>query len=52
VVVDEAAMVGTNLLVEMFFGVLWYRLLAASGPINRRFADLTDSFLVLAQRAR
>jgi hypothetical protein len=36
----------------MFFGTLWYRLLAASGPINLRFADdLTDSLLVLAQRS-
>ena len=40
-----------DLLVEMFFGTLWYRLLAASGPINQRFADdLTNSLLLLAQR--
>jgi AcrR family transcriptional regulator len=45
--------VDINLLVEMFFGALWYRLLAASGPINRRFADdLTDSLLVLMQHDR
>jgi AcrR family transcriptional regulator len=42
--------VDADLLVELFFGALWYRLLAASGPINRRFADdLTDALLVLAE---
>jgi AcrR family transcriptional regulator len=45
--------VDIDFLIEMFYGALWYRLLAASGPINQRFADdLTDSLLVLAQRGR
>jgi AcrR family transcriptional regulator len=45
--------VDIDFLIEMFYGALWYRLLAASGPINQRFADdLTDSLLVLAQRGQ
>jgi AcrR family transcriptional regulator len=38
-----------DFLAELFFGALWYRLLAASGPLDRRFADdLTDALLTLA----
>jgi AcrR family transcriptional regulator len=41
-----------DFLVELFFAALWYRLLAASGPLNRRFADdLTDALLTLARAA-
>jgi hypothetical protein len=37
-------------LVELFFGALWYRLLSASGPLDRRFADrITDTLLALAR---
>lgn len=44
--------VDIDLLVELFFGALWYRMLADSGPINRGFADnLADSLLVLARHA-
>lgn len=36
---------------ELFFGTLWYRLLAASGPVNTRFADdLADTLLTLVGR--
>jgi AcrR family transcriptional regulator len=43
--------VDINFLVEVFFGALWYRLLAASGPINQRFADdLTDALLTLVRQ--
>ena len=42
--------VDLDLLTEIFFGTLWYRLLAASGPIDRRFADAITR--VLAQLAR
>jgi hypothetical protein len=38
---------------RVFLRALWYRLLAASGPINQRFADdLTDSLVVLAHRGQ
>ena len=41
--------VDLDFLVELFFGALWYRLLAANGPLDRRFADdLTDALLTLA----
>lgn len=41
-----------DFLVELFFGTLWYRLLAASGPLDRRFADdLTGALLALARAA-
>jgi AcrR family transcriptional regulator len=37
-----------ELVVELFFATLWYRLLAASGSLNRRFADeLTGALLTL-----
>ncbi|HEY4779304.1 MAG TPA: TetR/AcrR family transcriptional regulator [Solirubrobacterales bacterium] len=43
-----------ELIAEVFFGALWYRLLAASGPVNRRFADeLAELLMVLlAERNR
>ena len=41
--------VDLDFLVELFFAALWYRLLAANGPLDRRFADdLTDALLTLA----
>jgi AcrR family transcriptional regulator len=41
-----------DFLAELFFAALWYRLLAASGPLDRRFADdLTDTLLRLARAA-
>ncbi len=44
--------VDLDFLVELFFAALWYRLLAASGPLDRRFADnLTDALLTLAHVA-
>ena len=44
--------VDLDFLVELFFGTLWYRLLAASGPLDRRFADdLTSALLTLARAA-
>jgi AcrR family transcriptional regulator len=47
------ASVDVDFLAELCFAALWYRLLAASGPINRRFADdLADVLLVLARRDR
>jgi AcrR family transcriptional regulator len=40
--------VDLELIAELFFGALWYRLLAASGPIDRGFADeMTDVLLEL-----
>jgi AcrR family transcriptional regulator len=37
------------LLVDVAFGTVWYRVLAAHEPLNRRFADqLTDALLALA----
>lgn len=36
---EIGAEVNIELVVEVFFGTLWYRLLAASGPVNRAFAD-------------
>lgn len=45
---DLAPGVDVDVVVEMFFGTLWYRLLAASGPVNTRFADkLTDALLTV-----
>jgi AcrR family transcriptional regulator len=39
-----------DFLVELFFAALWYRLLAASGPLDRRFADeLTDTLLTIVR---
>jgi hypothetical protein len=36
------------LLVDVAFGTVWYRVLAAHEPLNRRFADqLTDALLAL-----
>ncbi len=36
---------------EVFFGTLWYRLLAASGPVNTRLADdLADILLTQVSR--
>ena len=44
--------VDIDFLGELFFAALWYRLLAASGPLDRRFADnLTDMLLRLARAA-
>jgi AcrR family transcriptional regulator len=38
-----------DLLVEIVFGTVWYRVLARHAPLNRRFADqLTDAVLALA----
>jgi AcrR family transcriptional regulator len=43
--------VDLELIAELFFGALWYRLLAASGPVNRGFADeMTDALLELLAR--
>jgi AcrR family transcriptional regulator len=40
-----------ELTAELFFGALWYRLLAASGPLDRGFADgMTDVLLALLGR--
>lgn len=40
-----------ELIAELFFGALWYRLLAASGPVNQGFADeMTDVLLELLAR--
>lgn len=37
-----------ELVAQLFFGALWYRLLAASGPLNHGFADqMTDALLEL-----
>jgi AcrR family transcriptional regulator len=46
--------VDLELIAELFFGALWYRLLAASGPINQDFADeMTDALLeLLARRSK
>ena len=36
---------------ELFFGALWYRLLAGSGAVDRAFADqMTDLLLELGDR--
>jgi AcrR family transcriptional regulator len=49
---EIAAGVDLDFLVELFFAALWYRLLAASGRLDRRFADdLTDTLLTLARAA-
>jgi AcrR family transcriptional regulator len=43
--------VDLELIAELFFGALWYRLLAASGPVDRGFADeMTDALLELLAR--
>jgi len=43
--------VNLELIAELFFGALWYRLLAASGPVNRGFADeMTNALLELLAR--
>jgi AcrR family transcriptional regulator len=45
---DLSSGVDVDVVVEMFFGTLWYRMLAASGPVNTRFADkLTDALLTV-----
>jgi AcrR family transcriptional regulator len=51
---EIGAEVNLDLVAEVFFGVLWYRLLAASGPVGHRFADeLAELLLVLlAERSR
>lgn len=42
--------VDLELIAELFFGTLWYRLLTASGPVDRTFADeMTDVLLELLQ---
>lgn len=43
---EIVADVDLDLIVELFFGALWYRLLAASGPINRGFAEDLSSVLL------
>jgi AcrR family transcriptional regulator len=41
-----------DFLVELFFAALWYRLLAASGPLDRRFADeLANTLLTIVRAA-
>ena len=41
-----------DFLVELMFAAIWYRLLAASGPLDSRFAGaLTDALLTLARPA-
>src|ERR1700722_10186319 len=43
--------VNLELIAELFFAALWYRLLAASGPVNRGFADeMTNALLELLAR--
>ena len=43
-----AATADTDLLVELVFGTLWYRILVQNRPLNRAFADrLTHSVLML-----
>jgi AcrR family transcriptional regulator len=38
-----------DLLVEIAFGTIWYRVLGRHGPLNRRFADqLADALLALS----
>jgi AcrR family transcriptional regulator len=51
---EIGAELNLDLVAEIFFGVLWYRLLAASGPVSRPFADeLAELLLVLlAERSR
>ena len=45
---ELAATADTDLLVELVFGTLWYRILAQNRPLNRAFADrLTHSVLML-----
>lgn len=45
---EVASKVNIDLLVEIAFGTIWYRVLAKNGPLNRRFADeLTDALLDL-----
>jgi AcrR family transcriptional regulator len=45
---EIGAEVDLELVVEVFFGTLWYRLLAKSGPVDRGFADeLTEMLLKL-----
>ncbi len=43
--------VDLDLAVELFYGTLWYRLLAASGPLDRRFADALAELLLAQLRA-
>ncbi|HTA14772.1 MAG TPA: TetR/AcrR family transcriptional regulator [Solirubrobacteraceae bacterium] len=44
--------VDLELVTELFFGALWYRLLAGSGTLDRRFADqITDLLLRLVAEA-
>jgi AcrR family transcriptional regulator len=48
---EIGADVDLELIAELFFGALWYRLLAASGPVNRGFADaMTEALLELLGR--
>jgi hypothetical protein len=42
--------VDLDLLVDVMFGTLWYRVLARHAPLSQAFADqLTDALLVLAR---
>jgi AcrR family transcriptional regulator len=49
---EIASELDLDFLVELFFAALWYRLLAASGPLDRRFADdLADTLLTIVRAA-
>lgn len=43
---EVAAGADLDLLVEVVYGTLWYRLLAASGPLDARFADALTELLL------
>jgi AcrR family transcriptional regulator len=46
---EVASDANVDLLVEIAFGTIWYRVLARHGPLSRRFADqLTDALLALS----
>jgi AcrR family transcriptional regulator len=48
---EVASDANVDLLVEIAFGTIWYRVLAKNGPLSRRFADkLTDALLALSTR--
>ena len=47
---ELAAQVEPEILVDVVFGTLWYRILAGHAPLDRWFADrLTDALLTLAR---
>jgi AcrR family transcriptional regulator len=46
---EVASDANVDLLVEIAFGTVWYRVLGKQGPLSRRFADqLTDALLALS----